>query len=108
MTVVPDRPGDEPEAAFTRLASLARRGKARYAGRATELMRWLWALVPEEETVAETSVQPTSGSSPLRRVFAAARHLQQRQRAHRGSGGTQASTVVVALERASRLRDTKD
>ena len=108
MTDVPDRPGDEREGAFARLASAARRGKAHYATRAAELMRWLRTPVSEDETMAEeTPTASTAGPGPLRRVFAA-RHLQQRQRAHRGSGGTEASVAVEALERASRLRERED
>ena len=107
MTSVPDRPGDETEGAFARLASAARRGKARYAAHTAALMRWLRTPVSEDDSEDEALTAPTSGAGPLRRVFAA-RHLQQRQRAHKGSGGSDASVAVEARERVSRLQDRED
>jgi len=107
MSVPPDRPSDETEGTFARLSSAARRGKAHYAARAAQLVRWFRTSEAEDETVAEIPTASSSGASPLRRVFAA-RHLRQRQRAHRGSGGSNASVAQEALERASRLRDRED
>jgi hypothetical protein len=109
MTGAPDATRRERGSALSRLASLARRGKAHYTARAAELIRWLRTPTPSAKDTAdaEVDVTPTSNPSPLRRIFTV-RHLQQRQQAHRGSGGARSSTAVEALERASKLRDQED
>jgi len=94
----PEADRNGPDAStLERIIALARRGHARYSGRAAAFSRWL-----REQFTPEEGTRDAPGQSRLRR-WLAARHLVQRQQTYRRAGGREASVARIAEQRAADL-----